>query len=340
MLKREGDKVWLDLDPFYPPPYIYPNTVFKSMTIAFQAMGSDISYPALMGVSAAAFRIQVGDHLCPSSPHPHLGFQCDALAQKAFGFEFAEYDWDPHSRAKVKKAKEAVVASIDKGKPVLTNDEETGLAVGYAKGGEDLLLRDPYSKKGDAPTVLGDWPGWGFSVITKLPHKPGLESLVESLEVAVKLAHTEELLGNSYASGFAAYEGWARYLRDKSVPKPRDADVGAVVLGNAHIYYCLIDARLCASAYLGEIERGLPDVAGRYLARAARLYNAIGRRLDSGWDHVPWPQQLKDVSEWTMYHRIDQAALLDEALGMERQAVGALEKALSFCSSSHSQRSD
>ena len=114
-----GDKVWLDLDPFYPPPHMHPNTVFKAMAIAFQALGADITYVDLMGVSAAAFRIQVGDHLCPSSPHPHLGFFCAGLAQEALGYGFVEHEWEPRSRAKVKRAKEAVVASIDSGKPLL-----------------------------------------------------------------------------------------------------------------------------------------------------------------------------------------------------------------------------
>ncbi|MGD8700775.1 MAG: hypothetical protein PVJ43_15870, partial [Gemmatimonadales bacterium] len=96
MLKREGNKVWLDLDPLYPPPGRQPNTVFKSMAIAFQAMGSRTTYLDLMGLSAAAFRLQVGINLCPSSPHPHLGYPCDRLAQRALGFDFVEYAWDPN----------------------------------------------------------------------------------------------------------------------------------------------------------------------------------------------------------------------------------------------------
>jgi hypothetical protein len=91
MLRREGDRVWLDLDEFYPPPDKHPNTVFKSMAIAFQAMGSQTSYVDLMGLSGAAFRLQVGANLCPSSPHPHLGYPCDSLAQQALGYEYHEH---------------------------------------------------------------------------------------------------------------------------------------------------------------------------------------------------------------------------------------------------------
>jgi hypothetical protein len=59
MIRRENDRVWLDLDELYPSTDHQPNTVFKSMSIAFRAMGSRTTYVDLMGLSAAAFRIGV-----------------------------------------------------------------------------------------------------------------------------------------------------------------------------------------------------------------------------------------------------------------------------------------
>lgn len=154
MLKRDRNRVWLDLDGFYPPPHQHPNTVFKSLAIAFQASGVNMDYVDLMGISAAAFRLQVGRNLCPSSPHPHLGFSCANLAQESVGYVLCNYEWDPRDPKTVDRAKEAVVTSVDGGRPALTDDEATGLAVGYVNGGADLLVRDPYSNRGDAPAVL------------------------------------------------------------------------------------------------------------------------------------------------------------------------------------------
>jgi hypothetical protein len=154
MIKREGNRVWLDVDEFYPPPKQHPNTVFKSRAIAFQACGDTTTYVDLMGISAAAFRLQVGAFLCPSSPHPFLGFLCGELARKSLGYEMRQYDWDCRKRRKTAKAKQAVVESIDDGKPAITVDEEEGLAVGYVDGGAQLLVRDPYSDMGDAPDLL------------------------------------------------------------------------------------------------------------------------------------------------------------------------------------------
>jgi hypothetical protein len=97
MLRRDGDRVWLDLDELYPPPHQHPNTVFKSMAIVFRAMGAKIDCVDVMGISAAAFRIQVGERLCPSSPHHHLGFACDDLVLEALGITFRAYEWDPRA---------------------------------------------------------------------------------------------------------------------------------------------------------------------------------------------------------------------------------------------------
>ncbi|MFC1661664.1 hypothetical protein ACFL3S_09470 [Gemmatimonadota bacterium] len=328
MIRREEDRVWLDLDELYPVPHQHPNTVFKSMAIAFQAMGDTTTYVDLMGLSAAAFRIQVGGALCPSSPHPHLGFSCAALAREALGYRFVEHEWEPKSRHKTEAVRAAVVKSIDRGAPVLTAEEETGLVVGYVAGGEELLFREPYSKKGDPPAVLGDTPLWGLGVIDELPKKPGRDSVVKSLEVAVELAHTTELFENSYASGFTAYERWISNLLDDSFIPLADMDAGAILLGNAHIYYCLVDARRCASAYLEKWKGEFPVRPQALLDEAATHYAGISRKLDAGWDSVPWPRQLKAESDWTEEHRKNQASLLSEVLVLEKEAIAGIEEAL------------
>ena len=328
MIRREKDRVWLELDEFYPLPHMHPNTVFKSMAIAFRALGDTTTYIDLMGLSAAAFRLQVGGALCPSSPHPHLGFSCAGLAKKTLGYEFVDHEWKPKGRGKAKAVRRAIVESIARGAPVLTEEEETGLIVGYVGDGERLLVRGPYSKKGDSPTVQRSPNAWGVGVIEKLPEKPGREGVVRSLEVAVELAHTNELLGEAYASGFAAYERWITHLLDDTFIARAEMGVDAIILGNAHIYYCLVDARRCASEYLKNWKDNFPTSARGWLGETAILYGQIHERLETGLESVPWPRQLKSASEWTAEHRAKQAALLREVLAMERQAINGIEGAL------------
>ena len=90
-LKRDGNKVWLDLDELYPPKYKHPNTVFKSTAITLQAMGEDVSYEFLMGISGAAFRVQLHEEWCPSSPHPDCGFDCTAVVLATTKIEAKPY---------------------------------------------------------------------------------------------------------------------------------------------------------------------------------------------------------------------------------------------------------
>ncbi len=329
MIRREGTRVWIDLDEFYPPPHGHPNTVFKSMAIAFQAAGSDVTYVDLMGISGAAFRIQVGDRFCPSSPHPHLGFSCDSLAQQALGYRFVELACEADDATGKEAARRAVVASIDRGRPVLMDEEETGLVVGYTGGGEGLLVREPYSNRGDAPVPLREWP-WGFALVEKPPQKPSRQGILQSLHVALRMAHTQQRLQHGYACGFAAYERWISELLDDSMAVTLRHDAEAVVLGNAHIYYCLVDARRCASQYLQTAQAELSREARPHLLRAAALYEEIAAKLDTGWDNVPWPRQLRVNSHWTAQQRRNQASLLKEALLLEHQAVAAIEESVTL----------
>jgi len=330
MLKRADDRTWLDLDPLYPPGLELPNTVFKSMAIAFRAMGADVDYVDLMGLSAAAFRIQVGAGLCPSSPHPSLGFRCDALARETLPFELEEHPWDPRSPETVAAARQAVVASVDRGVPALAMEEETGLAVGYVGGGEEILVRHPYSRQGEGVEKLIEDHAWTFGVVVRPPDRPSRKALLRSLEAAVELAHTGRF--SAYASGFGAYDEWIATLSAEDLLERSGTEPGAVLAGNAHIYYCLVDARRCASAYLRRIAPELPEAAGS-LEEAATRYQKIADRIEAGFEHVPWPRQLASLADWGLDRRRLQAERLAEVRDGERAAVGALEAAIGAVSS-------
>jgi hypothetical protein len=328
MIRREEDRVWLDLDELYPSTDHQPNTVFKSMAIAFRAMGTPITYVDLMGLSAAAFRIQVGGALCPSSPHPHLGYPCDRLAEEILGFRFVEYGWEPKRRSKTRVARAAVRASIDGGAPVLTAEEETGLVVGYLADGQELLFRDPRSRKGDPPRLLGATPIWGLAVITEPPRQPSRDQVVRSLEVAVELARAQERFDGSYASGFTALRAWISHLRDASFIPNAELDLGAIIEGNAHIYDCFQDARRCASEYLSLWKSEFPAEVESRLDGVATRYADIAHRLDAGREHLPRASELRRGSEWTEEHRHLQASVLEEVLALETEVIEGIQEAL------------
>ena len=146
----------------------------------------------------------------------------------------------------------------------------------------------------------------------------------------MKLAHTGR--SGTYASGFGAYDDWIATLGAEDLLERSETDPGAVVTGNAHIYYSLVDARRCACAYLRRIAPELPEAAGP-LDDAASRYQEIAERLDAGFEHVPWPRQLRSLSDWSLDRRRLQAERLAEVRDRERAAVGAIEAAIGAASS-------
>jgi hypothetical protein len=327
LIKRNERRVWLDLDELYPPPLEHPNTVFKSWSIAARALGAGLSYVEIMGVSSAAFRIQVGANLCPSSPHPHLGFDCGAVAQHAFGFEFRGRSCPQDDEDAVQEIRGMIRASIDEGRPVLLEEEETGLAVGYTLPDLAILARHPYSGQGDEPAPLEHWP-WMFAFPEGMPHEASREALWASLSAAVESASSDEEHGDGYLTGLAGYRRWIGDLLDDALLNREDVEAGAVVLGNAHIYYCLVDARRCATEYLRSLASRLPPDVGTRLAEAASTYGDITDALTAGWNTFPWPQQLESASAWSRERRREQAALLEGVADLERRAVTQIQSIL------------
>ncbi|MCP4590849.1 MAG: hypothetical protein GY842_08890, partial [bacterium] len=153
---HENNKVWLDVDPYYPPKHKHPNTAFKATAIATQAMGEGLRYELLMGISGAAFRVQLHEEWCPSSPHPNCGFDCSAIAMAAIEFRTLPLFDCAADAARQPSTQDAIIASIDRGHPVLLCAKETGLVVGYLADGDErqLLIREPYSNRGDEPVPL------------------------------------------------------------------------------------------------------------------------------------------------------------------------------------------
>jgi hypothetical protein len=329
-LKCNGNKIWLDLDELYPPNYKHPNTVFKSTAIALQAMGEDVSYEFLMGISGAAFRVQLHEEWCPNSPHPDCGFDCTAVAMETTRLGVISYSCKKKDNKQPEQIIESIVEHINNGQPVLMGSEETGLVVGYVndEAGKKLLIREPYSNKGDKPEVLKGWP-WAFAVITKGPRKMDKGDSVDSLKRAIELAHTQKV--GKYVCGFAAYERWiSDLLNDSKMKKLKGHNEPEISNANAHIYYCLIDARECAAKYIGMIEDQLSEQALPYLRQASKYYENLAEQLNTGWKNILWAWQFEKGNKWTPEMRKGQATLLEKALELERVAISEIEKAISL----------
>ncbi|MEE9278567.1 MAG: hypothetical protein V3V67_00190 [Myxococcota bacterium] len=323
------------------------NSTIGALAAALHAMGEDEGYEFLMGVSGAAFRLQMHKPgWCPSGPHARCGFDCLEPVMDALPFEMVDTPVQKDDASAIEGLRGAIVDSIDRGVPVFYSSLEESLIVGYQEGGKRLLLRlygadsegyAPWSLERPAGesgeeypgSFVGDWPHLSFGFLKRKAERPDRrESIVRSLELATKFAHTEQVA--LYASGVAAYEFWVEGLRDES----RFVDEAYrehALAANAVCYYGLYDARSAAAAYLREVAGEFEGEAATHLARAADLYRTIAedvlaRRCVTEIAPMRW--RLGKDGAWTREMRYEQADLLDEALGLERQAIGEIEAAL------------
>lgn len=328
------------------------NSVIGSLAVAFQAIGEDVSYEHLMGVSGAAFRLQMHHPgWCPSAPHANCGFNCYQAALDALDYEVVEYPALKDDEASVDRARRALVESIDGGRPVFHQWEEQSLVVGYKNEAHELLMRlyaanEPGYRTVKLDEIVSDWGGFGVLRKKEGSAPARRATLIRSLELALELAHapsfdkhTSGELTNrenfeTYLSGFAAYAFWIESLRQGE----RFADpvqLAHDMHANAHCYYSLCDAREAAAAYLRAIAPEFDGKARVHLEHAAELYQELFSEVLTErcpTELAPMPWFLKDKAAWTQELRDEQAQVLERAVPLEQRALAEIAAALASVS--------
>ena len=166
-VKQEGDKVWIEgVEPLAGWGNGEENTFIGSLRVVLSAVGENVSYNQLMGVSGAAFRLQIAQpDWCPSAPDATVGCDVSGPAVKALGYSLTSIDdnsilvW-----VGVKRVKAAIVESVDDGRPVvainLAGGMDWGIVTGYEDDGKSFLCRtyenpgDEYVKAKECPCVV------------------------------------------------------------------------------------------------------------------------------------------------------------------------------------------
>lgn len=75
-VRKENDVVELEGVRGWSPAEM-PSSIHAAQSTVMRAVGADITYGQLVGVSGLAFRMQVSKAgLCPSSPHSFCGYRC------------------------------------------------------------------------------------------------------------------------------------------------------------------------------------------------------------------------------------------------------------------------
>lgn len=331
-IQRSNGKVWLEgVQGWFVGDK--ESSVHAAQEAAMQAVGEQIDYHTLLGVSGLAFRMQVSkDGLCPSSPHSFCGYRCVERSVQVLPWEIKLYQVKPEDSAGVAEARRAVVESIERGVPVQFGSEEDGLIVGYQKEGLEWLVLHPYKEGVKTMVVETTWP-WGIAVFTqpKVEMADPFELNLGALRQAIEMAHLAE--SDGYFTGFCAWEAYVRKLTDllQASPETRSDSM----LGNAWIYECLIQYRRSAAVYLRRIAADFPGMGASHLHKSASLYEQIADRVLCDQENcltaiAPYPWMLKEGQSWTRGHIEDQISRLQEALPLEREAIADIEQALTL----------
>jgi len=313
----------------------HENSFIACITGVMTALGEDFSYPYLMGVSGAAFRVQMCyPNWCPSAACAGVGYNCIPGAMAATGYRLTwiatQRDRKPLPEG-ITKALAAITSSIDRGLPVILSGDEAGLIVGYHADGRRIVRPYNHEKDGYAD---GDW---GCDVAVVEPHDVPMDrrtAATNSLRLAVTLAKTERF--SNYLSGFAAFEHWIEALLDDSrFAALTPENWFPTALGNGYCYPCLWSARLNAEKYLRESADLFDEPIHARLLELATLYQQIHQTLNHTqpefactYSLQPW--RLKSPVNWTRTLRQKQSNLLREAYAIEQKAIAKIESLLTL----------
>ena len=296
------------------------NTFMHCLELILEAMGRNIGYDELMGISGQAFRIQFRvDRWDAGNADPLAGASTLDALFKSIGLVFETHVVRRDELDEAADLQEKIKRSIDRGLPVLAANiiepEDWGIITGY-RPNDQWLCR---SYNGDALREDRPANGWPTAVVIltkRLPRPSPQQARVASIRRAVDLF--EQRKAGNHALGAKAFDYWCQAL--PSVENRR------YLHPNAWTYIGLIDARAAAVRYL----RGVAKEFGsrkHQILQAADYYDAEVRLLREGYRFVPsekaYPESLPPADL-----RKKQIEVLRKAKELERKAIGALRDAL------------
>lgn len=292
------------------------------------------SYETIMGATALAFRtrwwkVNDGTGWCPSSPVGEFPEEID-YAAKLTGWPIRVECHLGNPDAHMERFAPDIVASIDKGVPVLGYDKDYSMAVipGYEDGGRTILMRG-YSDN-ETNRIASDNLQPFLLFLTEYTGaasrddalKMGLRLAVENFNWAEPVPHPNQQ--GAYRYGKYAFAKWAEDIAHYD-------DYSQEELEKLHFVswwnFCsLWDARMAAAAFLRQ-NLDLADLAAAtdlYAREADLLFRTSNERKEAF--HGPWSG--KSIADWTPEVRQREIDLLKQACEIETEAIGLIAASL------------
>ncbi|MDI6829433.1 MAG: hypothetical protein QME62_13215, partial [Armatimonadota bacterium] len=230
-------------------------------------------------------------------------------------------------------AQQLVMDSIDSGVPVLgmqlAGYLDWGLIVGYTRGGDTWVCRTYHDR------------GTEYSETTKLSPSMlilgqkgdalnTIEAVKNSVKLAIQFGKGEKKPSDSrFESGFKAFDAWINALKSPELAQMTMKELETIQHINAWLYGCLIDARSAGIVYLQWAAKLLKGEVSKSLVEAADLYSDEVKLLKESRECAPYPSKVNSESNWSAELRAKQIDVLKAVLDKEKEAIAALENALS-----------
>jgi hypothetical protein len=356
---READQVWIEgvpalAEPGLPVPWLARSSQTCTFAGALEATLSltehPYSYEQILALSGMAFRTrwydgENGPTGCPCAP---VGETPDVKRRfpAATGWHFDEYAADGWDKPPMQAARQAVVRSIDAGRPVPVVDRHLNsvVAYGYVEGGEVLLIKTLVDGDYACPlSELGQNPSLAHVLVGPEELPPLPQVFKAAVSDAAERWHRvkSEFNPDRLKNGRAALQAWIRGLEQHEALATK-VDPGKLLFYHLWALKHLWDARRAAANFIRthaavfpSAQEALLEAAGHY-QREADLVGAayddestyIGSFEDLGAIIGGSGYEDTDASLWTPEMRRRERQLLEQCLDLEHKAVEAMRGAL------------
>jgi hypothetical protein len=358
-VQRQGDKVWIEgvpalVEPGLPVPWLACSSQTCTFAGALEAALSlterPYTYEQILALSGMAFRTrwydgENGPTGCPCAP---VGETPDVKQRfpAATGWRLEEYAADGWDKPPMQEARQAVVRSIDAGRPAPVVDRHLNsvVAYGYAEGGEILLVKTLLDGEYACPlSQLGQRPS--LAHILKGPDElpPFPQAFKEIVQDATERWYIveSEFIPCRLKNGQSALQAWLRGL-EQHEELATIVDPGKLLFYHLWAYKHLWDARRAAASFLCQ-HTGVFPAAEEALLEAADAYqreaDLVGSAYDDESTYIGSFEDLgacigasgyedTDASQWTPEMRLRERQILAECLDLERAAVEAMQRAV------------
>ncbi|MBA7603240.1 hypothetical protein ES703_10345 [subsurface metagenome] len=301
------------------------NSFILSLARTANYLKDTLDYTMLMGLSGAAFRLQMHHNWDISAVLASEGYRCDLVALGALGYEYRYLELEENMR-NVEAVRDAIIQTVDAGSPVIAFQlaafPDWGIITGYQKSGREFLVR-VYESKRTGYTLAEAFPKKVYLIEGRDVPPILMEAIIRSFAIAQEVLETERI--GDYYCGLEVMKNWIQALETGAFHNLRAEDFNRIVDANAWMYKQLAEDRDFAAAYLKRIAPQFPDIQDKLLA-IADLYATEAEYLNLAFaseEEMPvvWATDLESQYDWTPQMRMREINYLRFARVKEDEAL-------------------